>query len=306
MSSLNIAIVGGSPDSRKAAASALAKKSHAEDVSFYHTVFSGKKVNVLEPSAYPEKPASLAIALSGADFIVLLAEPNPQMGETLVLLSALGKSHGVVVGDHDVSAFMNEVGLSYDVFSTLDAAKTRILSFEPQRPKDAPLKAWLDHAFDVRGVGSVALGFVVHGAMHVHDKLPVRPGEGILEVRSIQQNDVDVEHAEAGDRFGIKYKGPQPDQLGRGTVLGDVKAFAEIEATVSVPKYWKALPGKQLHAVAGFQSVPCLVDKDLVPGTSVDCLLKFHKPVALKKDAVVLFDLNAKGLRVAGVASDEG
>ncbi|MBI2445854.1 hypothetical protein HYV43_05700 [Candidatus Micrarchaeota archaeon] len=306
MSSLNIAVVGGSPDSRKAAASALAKKSHNEDVSFYHTVFSGKKVNVLEPSSYPEKPVSLAIALSGADFIVLLAEPSPQMGETLVLLSALGKSHGVLVGVHDVSAFMNEVGLHYDVFSTLDEAKTKILSFEAQRPKDAPPKAWLDHAFDVRGVGSVALGFMVQGTMHVHDKLPAKPGDVALEVRSIQQNDVDVEHAEAGDRFGIKYKGPAPDQLGRGTVLGDVPVFAEVEATVNVPKYWKELPGKQLHAVAGFQSVPCQVDKDLVPGTAVDCLIQFHKPVALRKDAVVLFDLNAKGLRVAGVAQDVG
>ncbi len=306
MSSLNIAIVGGTPESRKAAASALAKKSHAEDVSFYHTVFSGKKVNVLEPSSYPDKPASLAIALSGADFIVLLAEPSPSMGETLVLLAALGKSHGVVVGVHDVSAFMKEVGLSYELFASLDEAKTRILSFEPKRPEDAPLKAWLDHSFDVRGVGSVALGFVVQGAMHVHDKLTVKPGEGVLEIRSIQQNDVDVEHAEAGDRFGVKYKGPAPDQLGRGTVLGDVKVYAEIEATVSVPKYWKTMPGKQLHAVAGFQSVPCQVDKDLMPGTTVDCLLKFHKPVALQKDAVVLFDLNAKGLRVAGVAQDVG
>jgi len=142
--------------------------------------------------------------------------------------------------------------------------------------------------------------------LHVHDKLPVRPGDLTLEIRSIQQNDVDVERAVAGDRFGIKYKGPSPDQLGRDTVLGDVLAYAEIEASVSVPKYWKTMPGRQLHAVAGFQSVPCQVDKDLVPGTTVDCLLKFHKPVALRKDAVVLFDLNAKGLRVAGVAQDVG
>jgi len=306
MSSLNIAIVGGNPESRKAAASALGKKSHAEDVSFYHTVFSGKKVNVLEPSAYPEKPACLAIALAGCDFIVLLAESNPHLGETLVLLSALGKGHGVVVGDSDLSAYLAAANLRYDSYPPLDAAKPVILSFEPSRKSDGPLKAWLDHAFDVRGVGSVALGFVVQGAMHVHDKLPVRPGDSSLEIRSIQQNDVDVEHALAGDRFGIKYKGPTPDQLGRDTVLGDVKTYAEIEASVAVPKYWKTLPGKQLHAVAGFQSVPCQVDKDLVPGTTVDCLLKFHQPMALAKDAVVLFDLNAKGLRVAGVAQDVG
>ncbi|MBI5226049.1 hypothetical protein HY994_02295 [Candidatus Micrarchaeota archaeon] len=306
MSSLNIAVVGGTPDSRKAIASALGKKSQSEDVSFYHTVFSGKKVNIMEPTAYPDKPPSLAIALSGADFIVLLAEPSPQLGETLVLLSALGKRHGVVVGDNDISAFMAAASLQYDVFSTLDDAKTKVLSFEPERKTDGPLKAWLDHAFDVRGVGSVALGFVVDGVMHVHDKLAAQPGEQALEVRSIQQNDVDVEHAEAGDRFGIKYKGPAPDQFGRGTVLGDVKVYAEIEANVVVPKYWKTMPGKTLHAVAGFQSVPCQVDKDLVPGQTVDCLLKFHKPVALRNDAVVLFDLNAKGLRIAGVAQNGG
>lgn len=306
MSSLNIAVVGGTSESRKAASQALAKKSHAEDVSFYHTVFSGKKVNVLEPSSYPEKPQSCAISLAAADFVVLLADAGLQLGETLVLLSSLCKSHGVVVGQNDISGFMKEVGLEYPVFSTLDEAKTSILSFEPERKTEGPLKAWLDHAFDVRGVGSVALGFVVQGALHVHDKIAVQPGDGVLEVRSIQQNDVDVEHAESGDRFGIKYKGMSPDQLGRGSVLGEVRAYAEVEAVVSVPKYWKTLPGRQLHAVAGFQSVPCQVDKDLVPGTSIDCLLKFHKPVALRSDSVVLFDLNSKGLRVAGVAQNVG
>ncbi len=306
MSSLNIAVVGGSPESRKAVASALGKKSHAEDVSYYHTVFSGSKVNVLEPSSYPEKPPALALSLAVADFIVLLAEPSPSLGEALVLLSALGKSHGIVVGDNDISAYLAAANLRYDVFSTLDDAKSKVLSFEPARKPGGTLKAWLDHAFDVRGVGSVGLGFVVQGTLAVHEKVPVHPGDQVLEVRSIQQNDVDVEHAEAGDRFGIKYKGPAPDQLGRGTVLGDVTVYSEIEASVSVPKYWKVMPGKQLHAVAGFQSVPCQVDKDLVPGTTVDCLLKFHKPVALRNDAVVLFDLNAKGLRVAGVAQDVG
>ncbi len=306
MVSLNIAVVGSDAAARQKVAGALAKKSQSEDLGLYHTVFSGKKVNVLEPSAYPEKPQALVMALNAADFVVFLADPNPFLGETLVLLSALGKSHGCAISQQDVSPFLAAANLTYKQYDSFESAKPDILSFEPYRKQDGPAKAWLDHAFDVRGVGSVALGFMVEGKMHVHDKLAAMPSKASLEIRSIQQNDVDVEHAEAGDRFGIKFKGPAVEELGRGVVLGDVKLYGEIEATVSVPKYWKTLPSKNLHAVSGFQSVPCIVDKDMVPGTTVECLVKFHKPVALRGDSLVLLDLDAKALRVAGVATGVG
>ncbi len=306
MDSLNIAVVGGSAETRKAAASALGKKGTAQDVTGYHTNFQGKLVNIIEPTAYPDKPTSLAFALNVADFVVLLAETNPQLGETLVLCSMLAKAHGAVVGDADVSAYLKEANLNYPAYSTLDEAKPNVLSFKAAHMPDAPLKAWVDQSFDVKGVGAVALGFVASGSFKVHDQISVWPQDKKIEIRSIQKNDADMDGAFAGDRFGIRFKGLQANEISRGNVLGEAKPFHEIEASVTVPKYLKAPPGRQLHAVAGLQNMPCKTDKDLVPGKTTECLLEFEKPMCLLADTLTLFDLNAKGLRVAGVAENLG
>ncbi|MBI4361353.1 hypothetical protein HY572_06300 [Candidatus Micrarchaeota archaeon] len=306
MASLNIAVIGGDAENRKSVASALGKKATVQDVTTYTTVFQGKNVTVVEPSAYPEKPAALIMALNAADFVVLLSDPSPFLGEMLVALSLLSKSHGCVIGPSDVSAYLAEANLRYETFDDITQAKAHILSKDMPHDADAPLKAWIDQSFDVKGVGAVALGWVKKGAIHVHDELSVFPQEKKIEVRSIQENDVDVKQAQAGDRFGIRFKGLEPGDLSRGNVLGVAKTFSEIEATVSVPKYLKAPPGKTLHAVAGLQSVPCVVNPLLEPGKNVDGLIQFHKPVALAHDDVTLLDLNEKRLRIAGVALGVG
>lgn len=306
MHSLNIAVIGSNPENRKAVASALGKKATAQDVTTYTTVFQGKNVTVVEPSSYPEKPAALIMALNAADFIVLLSDESPYLGEMLVAASLLSKSHGCVIGDNDVSAYLAEANLRYETFSSISDAKPHVLSQEIPHQTDAPLKAWVDQSFDVKGVGAVALGWIKQGTLHVHDTLTVFPQEKQIEIRSIQENDVDVKHAQAGDRFGIRFKGLEASELSRGNVLGPAKTFPEIEATVSVPKYLKNAPGKTLHAVIGLQSVPCTVEKLLEPGKQIDCLIQFHKPVALAHDTLTLLDLNADRLRVAGVAQSVG
>lgn len=306
MSSLNIAVIGAHPDARKAAAQALGKKATAQDVTTYTTIFQGKNVTIVEPSAYPEKPTTLVMALNAADYVVFLSDASPHLGEMLVALSRLSKSHGCVVGPNDVSAYLTEANLRYESFDGLAAAKSHILSQEAAHDTTAPLKAWVDQSFDVKGVGPVALGWVKQGTLHVHDKLSVWPQEKHIEVRSIQENDVDVQKAEAGDRFGIRFKGLDAHELSRGNVLGEAKAFHEIEASVTVPKYLKQPPGKALHAVVGLQNVPCTVDQELAPGTTQECLVQFSKPVALKNDVLTLLDLNADRLRIAGVAHEVG
>jgi selenocysteine-specific translation elongation factor len=306
MESLNIAIVGGSNETRKNAAAALGKKGTQLDITGYHTNFQGKLVNIIEPTAYPDKPTALAFALNVADFVVLLAETNAHLGETLVLCSMLAKAHGAVVGNTDMEAYLREANLNYATYPSMDIAKPAILSHETAHKVDGPLKAWVDQSFDVKGVGAVALGFIASGSFKIHDQISVWPKDKKIEIRSIQKNDADVDHAFAGDRFGIRFKNLEASELSRGTVLGHANVFHEIEASVTVPKYLKNPPGRQLHAVAGLQSTPCKTDKDLALGKTTECLLEFEKQMCLHKDTLTLLDLNTKGLRVAGVAENLG
>ncbi|HLD75688.1 MAG TPA: hypothetical protein VI874_01600 [Candidatus Norongarragalinales archaeon] len=306
MASLNIAVLGEIPEKRQSTASALGKKSTPEDLTFYHTVFSGRKVNVVEPTSYPEKPLSLAYAINLSSYFILVADqPSAALGETLLALSLAGKGPGCVLSQGDVSAYLSALGLSHiPVFSDLSEAKQAALAFTPP-VHNGPTKAYIDHSFEVKGLGAVALGYVARGNLKVHQKIACHPPSKPLEIKSIQQNDVDVEHAECFDRFGIRFKGLESSELSRGTLLSDsAKSVNQIEATVTCPKFWKSPPGSNLHAVVGMQNISCKTDKPLLPGKDNEVLLEFHKPVFMDHDDVWLFDLNAKGLRLAGIAKE--
>lgn len=306
MTSLNIAVLGEIPERRQTVAASLGKKSNQEDLTFYHTVFSGRKVNVVEPTSYPEKPLSLAYAINLSSYFILVADqPTPALGETLLALSLAGLGHGCVLSQGDLSAYLSALGLTHiPVFTDPSEAKQAALAFTPP-VHDGPTKAFIDHSFEVKGLGAVGLGYVARGTLKVHQKIACHPPSKPLEIKSIQQNDVDVEHAECSDRFGIRFKGLEANELSRGSLLSDsAKCVSQIEATVVCPKFLKIPPGQNLHAVVGLQNVACKTDKPLVPGKDNEVLLEFHKPVFFDKDDVWLFDLNLKGLRLAGFSKE--
>lgn len=77
----------------------------------------------------------------------------------------------------------------------------------------------LDHAFDVRGVGTVALGFVRRGTLRVHDELSLLPLDRTVSVRSIQRFDEDQTEAPAGSRVGVTLRDVEAHEIERGAVL---------------------------------------------------------------------------------------
>lgn len=64
----------------------------------------------------------------------------------------------------------------------------------------------VDHAFSVKGVGTVVLGLVTKGTVKKHDALKVLPGTKTVQVRSIQKHDDDFDLASEGDRVGSGLK----------------------------------------------------------------------------------------------------
>jgi selenocysteine-specific translation elongation factor len=94
----------------------------------------------------------------------------------------------------------------------------------------------IDHFFNVKGVGTVILGYVTHGRIEKHDELKVLPTDRKALVRSIQKHDDDYDDAVRGDRVGLALKNVDVEQLDRGYVLtaddrvkSDSKVTAEAE-----------------------------------------------------------------------------
>ncbi len=132
----------------------------------------------------------------------------------------------------------------------------------------SPCTVVLDHAFNVRGVGTVALGFVRRGVPRVHDELRFLPLGTVVTVRSIQRFDEDQMEALAGARVGVALKGIEADEIDRGSLLTADATIASSPRLVIAPfsrgdfaKDPLAAGTKGLHVTAGLFTRPVVVDE---------------------------------------------
>ncbi len=327
MPSINIAILGENAQERQSAAQAIGKKGTVDDIGFYHTVYSGKIVSVIEPASYPAKLSSLLQAIELSDhlvgdptkssktqsvsdqIIVLAPQPSPALGEIIIALDLLGRKASFVT-ETDLSPFLSATSLKdCKIFPSFQEAKEHALSQEP--PKlEGSTRIPIDHCFEVKGVGTVALGLVKRGNVSVHDSLTSYPSGIPIQVRTIQRNDVDVQSAECNDRVGLSLKGAKSEEIERGSIFSaePLQASREINCEISVAKFSKTpvSSGMALHVSCGLQFEPVKIEceSEIRQGAKGSAKLVLQKPVALAPgERLLLCDLNAKGLRVIASAS---
>ncbi len=311
MSSVNIAVLGEDATGRAAAAASLAKKSTVDDLGFYHTVFQGKIVNVVDASAYPAKVSALLQSIVLADCSVVVADKlSPSLGETIVALDLLNAKAVFVSDSVDFASLLSKtanLGAS-KVFTDFEEAKNFLLAQESAASNEGGAVTLVDHCFEVKGVGTIALGFVARGTARVHDEFVSHPSGKGVSVRSIQMNDADVQSAPAGSRIGFALKGAESKDVKRGAVFAkpddsSAKTAKEFDCEIAVAKFSKQAIENEavLHLAAGLQFEPCAVkcDAPITPGKSGKARIVVDKPIALDgKQGMVLCDLNAKALRV--------
>ncbi|HLC47667.1 MAG TPA: EF-Tu/IF-2/RF-3 family GTPase [Candidatus Norongarragalinales archaeon] len=320
MGSITIGVFGDKPEGRQQVASSLAKKGGAEDITQYQTVYSGKIITVIEPTRYPEKADVLAYAAFLSDYCIVIAESlTPALGEIIVTLDLLGKEKGCIITNIELDNLLKGTTLEkYDKFDSFEAAREKIMGAERGGPADlgggpasaAEIFASVDHSFEVKGVGSIILGFLHSGKILVHDKLTVHPSGKELEVRSIQMHDQDVKEAGAGDRFGLAIRLLASKDVERGDLLTKsmkINTGKEHQVNASLSKFAREplRPNEQVHAVHFLEDAPCRWQGDeLIGGNRGSGKLVFEKPFSIHPGfPVLIVRLDAKGLRIIGKAS---
>ena len=312
MKGLTVAVLGDA-----ALAAELGKKGTVSDMSLFNFKKGDIGITFVVPSRYPEKLQSLANALAMADAAVLVVEKlDKELGEQIVALDAFGIERGFMImkgflGPDQLRPYV--VGTTLEEFSfrepdayqmNEDFAAMELL------PPEGPVRVPVDHFFDVKGVGTVALGCVRKGSARQHDELQIYPTDKKATVRSVQVLDEDVPEAPFGCRVGLALKGIEAKDLFRGAILappGSLKVPERIETELSVSKYWKGTitKGMTLHGACGLQIVPMHVeeasDDGLRAGKAGKVVFTLDKPLAFDKgDRLVALDLDSKGLRIAG------
>jgi len=202
--------------------------------------------------------------------IVAFAEGSRELGETVVMLDALGVSNGIAVTSpyttpDQIAAIIKDTTLESFIVGKRDGVKMLevLKSYRPERDTAAPALVVVDHSFSVRGVGEVMLGFVKKGIVRKYDKLVLLPSNKEVVVRSIQVQDEDFEEADAGSRVGLAIKGATVDDMKRGSILSASSSLSsDTKLTLSFKKspfYSDEVREGAFHATVGLQTVPIIV-----------------------------------------------
>jgi selenocysteine-specific translation elongation factor len=248
---------------------------------------------------------------------MVVDEVNSTLGECLVMLQSARVTNGCFVlrnyiPQEKITPLIKGTSLEKYEFVEDNSAllKERCLAEVAQKANregefgTVPV----DHAFSVKGVGTVVLGLVAKGTIKKHDTLKILPGTKTVQLRSIQKHDDNFDTASNGDRVGLALKNIEVKDVERGTVLTtdpDVKASKTLETSASLVKYWQTplKAGMVLHVGHWMQFLNCKVEAVTDEGD-------WRKPaltLALEKEIVhypgdqaVLTYLENGKLRVAG------
>lgn len=316
MGNLTVAVLGASDY-----ADNLGKKSTATDITLYELKRGVDSVTFIEPTRYPERLAPLFYAVEMAEkAVVIVDELNSTFGECLVMLQCSNVRGGYFIlrnylSKDRIEPLIKSTCLEKFEFIEDNPALLRerlLTEAAQQKPatedeEEAGIVP-LDHAFNVKGVGTVVLGTIANGRITKHDTMQVLPGGKTTQVRSIQKQDDEFDSACEGERVGLALKNIAVSDLDRGTVLTrdpEVKVSKLLDAHAQLVKYWpaKIKTGMILHLGHWMQFVNGRVE-------AVKDEVDWHKPlltVALDKELVhrpddqaVLMYLEGQKLRVAG------
>jgi selenocysteine-specific elongation factor len=186
---------------------------------------------------------------TGIDLFLLVIDagegPRPQTHEHLRILRLLGIPRGVVavtkadaVGPERLDAALAEArqlvpdaeavavsAKSGSGLAELRAELARATERIQPRSSDHPTRLFVDRAFTLRGIGTIATGTLWSGSIGTDDMLAAEPGARRVRVRSVEVHDEPLERAEAGQRVAVALPRVAPEELRRGTALVEPGAY---------------------------------------------------------------------------------
>lgn len=248
MPNLNIVMLGPHGYAKN-----IGKSGTESDITFINLKKDDDTVTIIEPTRYPDRLAPLyyAVAMSDSALVVIDAI-TPVLGEMVIMLDVMGIESGMIVLQNylDKSQIAPLIrGTVLEGYEFVEdnpiELRERFLSMAGEITYPDPIPGtgfvMIDHAFNVKGIGTVVLGSVEKGTIHQHDMVTVLPGEMTCQIRSIQKHDADAKEAYQTDRVGLALKNISAEELERGMVLTtdpSIKVTSEVSGTAKVVRFW--------------------------------------------------------------------
>jgi selenocysteine-specific elongation factor len=134
----------------------------------------------------------------------------------------------------------------------------------PSRDFNGSFKMIIDHAFPIKGAGTVITGTVIRGRVRVNDDIEISPLNLRFRIKSIQTFKEPKETAQAGDRVGIALQNADFRSIYRGcyaSLPGSLKVSNHVIAEAKINSFYKhkITPGLAMHVTIGMSSVQAKV-----------------------------------------------
>jgi selenocysteine-specific translation elongation factor len=203
----------------------LGKRGTATDLAIYDRKTADIVYTWTAPLTFPDKVQPLLQAVNMAEYAILnVTKLDKFLGEQILALDYAGIRDGFILHSYEVDRdklkglVKNTSLANYHFLDNVDELKHEISQVQP-KPCSGPVMIPVDHAFDVKGVGTVVLGVVRQGIVKAYDELTIVPQDKGVLVKSIQMHDDPVESSTSPARVGLAIKGLSADDISRGDVI---------------------------------------------------------------------------------------
>lgn len=281
---------------------------------------SQKRAGIVDVPGHEKFIRNMLAGVSGIDIVLLVVSAEegvmPQTQEHLDILNMLEVKRGIVVltksdlvdedmielvkedvKEHLVGTFLEGQPMIPVSSVTGDGLETLISEIDhmaqdvEDKPDHIPARLPIDRVFSLQGVGTVITGTLVEGRISQDDTLVVYPEGQEVRIRKIQNHNVDVSEAHAGQRVALNLTGVNKTLLHRGDVLAQADTMkstmmldVEFSLLKSAPRpieNWT-----RLRLYQGTKEVLCrivLLDREaLEPGESCLAQLRLEDKTACK------------------------
>lgn len=202
---------------------ALSKKGSETDIRYYNSKIGGNEITFLYPFKFPERVQTLLNAASVANKAILaVGELDKSVGEFLLALDYNEIRNLGVIAEEPLSQQITKIASGMGISchsmkpSYEDVEKFSLVPVDSRRQENM---AVLDQSFQVKGVGTVSLGFVMGGQIKKHMVMKAYPSGKSVDIKNIQIMDVDMETADPFSRVGLAYRNVEVDDVPKGTIL---------------------------------------------------------------------------------------
>ncbi len=327
LSSFNFVLLGDT-----SIAGELGKKGTSSDITIYDRKTNDKIISYCFPNTYPEKLQPLLQSIAMSDYAIInISKLDTFLGEQIVAADIFGIKNGFILYSYEIDAekvrnIIKNTGLSdFTILDSLEQLKNSITEMGPDfngkqkennnnstvngkdegegRNEGEGVCISIDHAFDVKGVGTVVLGSVRQGEVKTYDELILSPANTPVLIKSIQMHDDPVNSSKKPSRVGLAIKGVSAKDISRGDIITS-PSIAKIVNTSFQIKFIKNqffkedISETQNYMICvGLQIRTVKIKK--IDETNLQ--VTFEKPLAyLQNDKCILFRPDSKGMRIMG------